>query len=267
MNIIAIDDELPALNLLLGALLEAKPEATITGFSDPDELIEYVRNNHVDVACLDIQIYDITGIELAKNIKLIQPRINIIFVTAYGDYVGDAMKMHASGYLRKPVVAQDIVKELADLRYEIEDTSDSKTDDYKIKVKCFGGFEVFLNNGELLRFSRAKSKEAFAYLICRHGSTSTVAELGNILFEDEPYDDKKKNYIQKIISTMNKDLEQAGLADIIRKSYNSISVNTKMIDCDYYHYLDGEKLPNAMYHGEFMDQYSWAEYYNDLYFD
>lgn len=263
MNIIAIDDELPALNLLLEAIKEARPEAEINGFSDPDELIEYVKENQVDVACLDIQIYDITGIELAKNIKELQPRVNIIFVTAYGEYVTDAMKMHASGYLRKPVVSQDISRELDDLRYEISD----KAPDYRLKVKCFGSFEVFYPNGDVLHFSRAKSKEAFAYLVCKNGSTCTVGELGNNLFDDEPYDEKKRNYIQKIISTMNKDLEAAGVTDVVRKSYNSISIDPKLIDCDYYHYLNGDTSPEATYRGEFMDQYSWAEYFNNFYFD
>ena len=263
MNIIAIDDELPALNLLLEAIKEARPEAEINGFSDPDELIEYVKENQVDVACLDIQIYDITGIELAKNIKELQPRVNIIFVTAYGEYVTDAMKMHASGYLRKPVVSQDISRELDDLRYEISD----KSPDYRLKVKCFGSFEVFYPNGDVLHFSRAKSKEAFAYLVCKNGSTCTVGELGNNLFDDEPYDEKKRNYIQKIISTMNKDLEAAGVTDVVRKSYNSISIDPKLIDCDYYHYLNGDTSPEATYRGEFIDQYSWAEYFNNFYFD
>lgn len=263
MNIIAIDDELPALNLLLEALNEASPDATITGFSDPDELVEHVKNNHVDVACLDIQIYDITGIELAKTIKEMQPRINVIFVTAYGDYVTDAMKMHASGYLRKPITAQDIANELADLRYDVDEQNST----YQIKVKCFGSFEVFYPNGELVHFSRAKSKEAFAYLVCKNGSSSTISELGTNLFEDEDYDEKKKNYVQKIVSTLHKDMMDAGLPDIIRKSYNSISVDPSVIDCDYYHYLQGDDIPDATYHGEFMDQYSWAEYFNNFDFD
>lgn len=261
MNIIAIDDELPALNLLLETISEVKPDAEVHGFSDPDELIEYVKNNPVDIACLDIQIYDILGTELAKKIKEMQPRVNIIFVTAYGDYVSDAMKMHASGYLRKPVVASDIEREFADLRYEISNEEDA----CQVKVKCFGSFEVFYPNGDIVHFSRAKSKEAFAYLICKNGSSSTINELGSILFEDEPYDEKKKNYIQKIISSMNKDLDAAGMTNVVRKSYNSISVDPKYVDCDYYHYLNGESNTENMYHGEFIDQYSWAEYFNDFY--
>lgn len=263
MKVIAIDDELPALNLLLGAIKEARPDSEVTGFSDPDELLEYAKDNPVDIACLDIQIYDVLGTELAKKLKEMQPRINIIFVTAFGDYVNDAMKMHASGYLRKPVIAEDIAREFDDLRYE----PDKLEITYKLKVKCFGSFEVFYPNGDIVHFSRAKSKEAFAYLICKNGSSSTINELGTILFEDEAYDEKKKNYIQKIISTMNKDLEEIGLSDLIRKSYNSISVDPKLIDCDYYHYLNGEIRLDTVYHGEFMEQYSWAEYYNDFYFD
>lgn len=260
MKVIAIDDELPALNLLLEAIREAKPDAEVQGFSDPDDLLEYVEHNHVDVACLDIQIYDILGTELAKTLKKMQPHINIIFVTAYGDYVSEAMKMHASGYLRKPVVAADIAREFADLRYQIDHVEAGS----QMRVKCFGNFEVFFMNGDIVHFSRAKSKEAFAYLICKNGSTCTINELGGILFEDEPYDDKKRNYIQKILSAMSKDLETAGMADVIRKSYNSIAVDPKHIECDYYHYLKGEKIPEAAYHGEFMEQYSWSEYYRNF---
>lgn len=260
MNIIAIDDEFPALNLLLEALKEVRPDDNITGFSDPDELIDYVKENKVDVACLDIQIYETTGLEIADAIKEIQPRINVIFVTAFGDYVNDAMKMHASGYIRKPVTADELRRELEDLRYEIEDGGDKPI----LKVKCFGNFDVFDSEGKNVHFSRAKAKEAFAYLICKNGSSCTINEIGGELFEDEPYDSKKKNYIQKILSTMNKDLEAVGATDVIRKSYNSIAVDVKQIDCDYYHYLAGDETAEAKYRGEFMNQYSWAEYYNDF---
>ena len=148
MNIVAIDDELPALNLLLEALKTVKPDANIIGFSDPDEIVEYVENNAVDVACLDIQIYETTGIEIADKLRKLQPRINIIFVTAFGDYVTDAMKMHASGYLRKPITADDIRRELEDLRYEVDENADNKL----LKVKCFGNFEVFDKEGNIVHF-------------------------------------------------------------------------------------------------------------------
>lgn len=262
MVIVAIDDEMPALNLLLGTLKEVRPDDEIVGFSDPDDIIEYVENNKIDVACLDIQIYDTTGIIIAEKIKKLQPRVNIIFVTAFGDYVTDAMKMHASGYLRKPITAEDIRKELSDLRYEVIEESKKPI----LRVKCFGNFEVFDMEGNTIHFSRAKSKEAFAYLVCKNESSCTINEMGSEIFEDEPYDSKKKSYIQKIISTMNKDLESIGALAVIRKSYNSISIDIKRVDCDYYRYLLGEDSPETTYRGEFMNQYSWAEYYNDFSF-
>lgn len=37
------------------------------------------------------------GVEVAKKLKGINPRMNIIFVTGFSEYTGDAMSLHASG--------------------------------------------------------------------------------------------------------------------------------------------------------------------------
>lgn len=259
MRIIAIDDERPALCLLLDAVREACPDAEIEGFQDPAELLEYAEANAVDIAFLDIQIYDVLGTEIAMKLKKIYPRINIIFVTAYDNYVSDAMRMHASGYIRKPVRAEDIRREVKDLRYELKETPD-----YLASARCFGNFDLFTPDGNPISFSRAKSKELLAYLICRQGSSCTVSELGGVLFEDEPYDRKKKVYLQKIIFDMMKDLEHVGISELIRKSYNSISVNPQKLKCDYYDYLNNESGAEKLYRGHFMDQFSWAEEFNSF---
>lgn len=111
MNIVAVDDELPALNLLLDAISEVRPEAEINGFYNPDELIEYVKDNKVDIACLDYQIYEITGVELARTIKRINPQVKVIFVTAYGENISKEIKTCSGGLIRKPVTAQDVERE------------------------------------------------------------------------------------------------------------------------------------------------------------
>ena len=59
-----------------------------------------------------------------------------------------------------------------------------------------------------------------------------------------------------------KTLKQINAEHIITKAYNSISVNTEFIDCDYYRAVNQEPHALSAYTGEFMAQYSWAEYMN-----
>ena len=56
------------------------------------------------------------GVEVAKRLKEANPKMNIIFVTGFSEYNGDAMDMKASGYIMKPVTKADVERELSDLR-------------------------------------------------------------------------------------------------------------------------------------------------------
>lgn len=73
--------------------------------------------NKIDIAFLDIETPVINGIQLAKKLKKVNPLVNIIFVTAYDTYALDAYKLHASGYITKPVNESKIKEELDGLRY------------------------------------------------------------------------------------------------------------------------------------------------------
>ena len=48
--------------------------------------------------------------------------------------------------------------------------------------------------------------------------------------------------------------------DIIYKSYNAIALNDELVDCDYYRFLKMDVPSINTYTGEFMTQYSWAEF-------
>ncbi len=197
-----------------------------------------------------------TGLELARRLKDIYPKINIIFVTGYNEYAGDAMRLHASGYIEKPVTEEKIRHELKYLRNPITEEQLHAL----LRVSCFGNFEVFLPNGEPLHWGRSKSKECFAYLVSRCGSTCTVRELAGILFEDEPYDHRQANYMQKIISAMAQTLRLAGAEKVFRKGFNKCAVIPELLDCDYYRFRQGEATAVNQYQGEFMRQYPWAEF-------
>ncbi len=256
MRILCVDDERLALQMLEQAVKKAKPEAQVLAFKFQDELIDEAAKNGCDVAFLDIHMRGMNGVEVAKELKKINPKMNIIFVTGFSEYTGDAMRLHASGYIMKPVTKEKVEAELSDLRFPIVPKSDAL-----LRVQCFGNFDVFTPDGKPLHFERSKAKEVFAYLVHRHGSSCTKKEIAAILFEDMPYDSKQQIYVQKIMSALMKSLREAGAEKIIEKSYNNIAVNVKLIDCDYYRFEELDAGAVNAYQNEYMSQYYWAEFY------
>ena len=108
MIAIAVDDEA----LMLGALataIEASPDiSAVVQFSDCEKALEFARENHADVAFLDINMRGMGGLALAEKIVEARPRCKIVFCTGYEEYAIPAFKLHASGYLMKPISAADV---------------------------------------------------------------------------------------------------------------------------------------------------------------
>ncbi|MBQ7196253.1 MAG: helix-turn-helix domain-containing protein [Synergistaceae bacterium] len=116
-NVIIVDDSKIILSDGLSVLGEVMPNATITGFIWPLEAIEYAKINRVALAILDIELGTASGLDLCKTLLEINPRTNIVFLTAYADYSLDAWKTEASGFMLKPLVIDDVKAQLKKLRY------------------------------------------------------------------------------------------------------------------------------------------------------
>lgn len=116
-NVIMIDDRKVVLTGGLPILEEALPNATVTGFTNTDEAIEYAKRNNISLAFLDIEIRNMSGFDLCKILLEINPRTNIIFLTAYGDYSLDAWGTGASGFMLKPITLEAVKEQLKNLRY------------------------------------------------------------------------------------------------------------------------------------------------------
>ena len=260
MKILCLDDEPLALKMLQISIEKAKPDAQVTAFSKQKELIAEAESNGCDVAFLDIHMRGMTGVEVAKKLKEINPKMNIIFVTGFSEYKGDAMDMKASGYIMKPVTAEEVAAELDDLRFPVIPKKNAL-----LRVQCFGNVDVFKPDGLPVHFERSRSKEIFAYLVHRHGSSCTTREIAAALFEDEPYDKKQQSYLQTLISAMIKSLKKIGAESVIVKSYNALSVNVDLLDCDYYRFQELDAGAVNSYQNEYMSQYYWADFlYNDF---
>lgn len=254
MHVLAIDDEQSALNVLVGAVKEAVPLATVHEFRNPMEALEFVKATVCEVAFLDIRMREMDGITLGRQLKEIYPKINIVFVTGYSEYTDEAFFMHASGYVYKPVTAEKITREMENLRNPV------KWEDTGIAVQTFGNFELLVN-GNTVSFGREKSKEMLAYLVDKKGVSATRKELALVLFERDDYSRSTQNYLSKIIKELTSSLDAAGAGKILKRGINSYSVDPESFTCDYYEYEDAHATPEALnrFRGEYMSQYSWAE--------
>lgn len=254
MNIIAVDDERLGLESLISAIRKASPNSNVVGFRDSDEVLEYVKENNVDVAFLDIQMRGTTGIELAKELKRINPSINIIFETGFDTYQQDAFSMHASGYVLKPITKEKVEVELDNLRHPLVENNGVLN---RLVIKTFGNFEIFYKQ-KPIKFKYDKTKELFALLIDRRGALLSHGEIMAELWED----DSHESYLRGLKKDLNDVLKGIGKENVIIQQRGKIAVVTDLVKCDYYDYLNGDVHALNLYRGEYMAQYSWAEVTN-----
>lgn len=258
MRILAADDEPLALEELVSAIKKAKKDAQVVAFGSPGKLLDYAKDHPVDVAFLDIEMGSMSGVEVAKQLKTQYPKVNIVFVTGYDQYMHTAIHLRASGYLLKPVQTEEVREELENLRNPILPEKKNM-----LTARCFGTFDAFVE-GESLNFERKKTKELLAYLIDRRGSSVTSGELRAVLWGDAETDANTMTYLSKAKKDLINTLKQVGVEDCLKISWGKYSIIPEKISCDYYDYLNGKPEGVRAYNGEYMSQYSWGEIQNVL---
>lgn len=267
LNILAVDDERIMLKELMTELRQVFPGGQIEGVQDPFKAVQWAEQlvqegSALDYAFLDIRMRGMNGLELAKRLKELHPRTILVFCTAYTEYAFEAVGMYAKGYLMKPISADDIIRTLDEMVYDWRKDISTETPD--VWVQTFGHFEVFVN-GQPLTFEREKAKELLAYLIDRHGSSVTTEQIAAVLWEDRPYDRRLKNYVSTILGTLRNTLRRVGKEDILIKTRNHLSVAPDKIRCDSYDYEKGDMAAVNSFRGEYMVNYSWAEFKTGTY--
>lgn len=254
MKVIAVDDEALLLEDFVGVLETIDEIKQIKSFTKEQAAIDYVKENRIDVAMLDVQMPAMGGIILAEKLSEIQPDINVIFVTGYAEYGLEAMKLHASGYLIKTPTKDEIIEELHKLRYPIKKEREPK----RIRVHTFGNFDVYVD-GKPVSFSRQRAKELLAYLVHRKGETVTRKQIAGILFEDMEYDRNMQHRLQNVLVELKKTLVEYKVEGLVLQGNNSFSINRDMVDCDMYDFFDNDWQMRKKFHGYYMENYSWAE--------
>ena len=117
LNIIMVDDNKTILSYNLLILEEVAPDALIAGFNRPQEAIEYAKENRIDLAFLDIELGTASGFDLCRVLLEINPCTRVVYLTAYPDYSLNAWDTDACGFLVKPLIPEDVRRQLKKLHY------------------------------------------------------------------------------------------------------------------------------------------------------
>ncbi|MDO4400202.1 MAG: response regulator [Coriobacteriia bacterium] len=254
MRILAIDDKAMPRKVLVRAINEASPTSDVVSCGSAAETLALPDLDQFDVAFVDVDMPGMNGIELARELKRHNPRINIVFATGYDEYMAEAFAMHSSGYLTKPITAADVATELENLRFP-----QLHRDTNKLVVRCFGDFEVFAQ-GKAVAFKRGKTKELLAFLVDRRGAVVGMHETEAVLWEDSSHAGKTSgSYLRTLAADLKRSLDACGHGDVIVKRYGAIGIDMTKVTCDYYAFLEGDPIAINSWNGEYMNQYSWAE--------
>ena len=250
MITVTLDDEQLAVNALTRRLKKIDPHGIHEGFLRMEDMLGFLENNHADIAFVDIDLgYAMNGLDLTKHLSEKYPGLNIFIYTGHTetDYRVQALELYVCGYLLKPVSDEELRLALTKVRTPIRE----------LRVQCFGYFEVFYGANPI-RFDRKDSKEILAFLIDKRGAEVSEEELRCLLFNEGDDGDEKRTYIRSIIYDIRKSLGKYGVPkEVILNSKGAYSIDTSMLRCDFYDYLQGRSVPTARL-GQYMEQYPWA---------
>ncbi len=119
-HIIVVDRDPAVLKNFVRQRTQALPDEQIWGFRRPDEALLFAKSNRVCVAFTETDLgRNRSGVDLARGLMEICPKINIVFVTDHPEYAIAAWELNASGYVMKPMTAEKIFSQLSCLRYPV----------------------------------------------------------------------------------------------------------------------------------------------------
>lgn len=129
MSILLIDDEQGQLDSLKRFL--TKRDHNVFSTLNGNEGINIIKENQIDIVLSDYRMPVMSGLEVLKEIKKINPNIDVVIITAYGnvEQAVEIMKSGAYDYLSKPVdldELENLIKRISEKKYLMQENESLK---------------------------------------------------------------------------------------------------------------------------------------------
>ena len=254
MKAICVDDERSALEDTLAQCRQVSLLEETQGFTGAKDALKWLQGHPVDLALLDVNMPEMNGIALARQIKALNPATAVVFLTSHVEYAYEAFSVRASGYLLKPATVEAL---RAEAEHALELRAGRCARSSRIVVRTFGGFEVLVN-GQSMTFERARSRELLALLVDRCGMGVSRAEAFATIWGDRVYDHAMQKQLDVYIRSLRKTLRSFDIEDIFELKRGVMRVLPDKFECDLYLFLRGDSDAITAFRGDYMPRYPWA---------
>ena len=256
MRILAADSSEDNLSKIREILTRLFPDAELLCFRNAPLALAAARKGEIDVAFLEAEMPELSGLDLGLYLKELYPLVNLIYMSDSKDYSFEAISLRASGYMLKPVGQDQVALEMSELRHPEEQKKHKR-----VFAQTFGNFELFVD-GKTVQFKYNRTKEIVAILINNRGAQTTNGEIIANLWEDDGDPEKKASYLGSLRQVLQNTLKKLRVNDIIVKQRGSMAIAVDKIECDLFDWLEKKKESKYSYTGDYMNQYSWPEFFH-----
>ncbi|MBS4219171.1 response regulator [Bacillus sp. FJAT-49711] len=197
LRVLLLDDEEDALDLLEILLGKIGSVQVIGRYTDPFQAVQVIEEASVDLVFLDIDMPGMKGTQVARRLKDINPKLRIVFTTAYSEYAVEAFEIQTNDYLLKPITLERL--QLTISRFKKHDVAPLHY------IQCMGGFFLYDDKSLALPWKTNKEKEVCAFLIHHLDQPLNTDVIIEAIWPD--YDVKKaRSYLYTCLSYLRKKL-------------------------------------------------------------
>ncbi|ADG83592.1 LytR/AlgR family response regulator transcription factor [Thermincola potens] len=184
LEVLIADDE-QYVAVYLKKIIEKVEDVKVVAIAgDGKEAVKMVEKLRPQVVCLDIDMPEMNGIAVARELAEVYPQLNFVFVTAYPDYALEAFELYSFDYILKPLDEKRIQKTIRKLKEKVSREEVSRVqNDEKLLIKV-DGRKVFADFDEIIYFESYTPKVLIKTIKGEYLIRSSIHELEQHLSKD-----------------------------------------------------------------------------------